>query len=152
MVDIQTKLTIEGKHYTIAQIQDKSDEIMRYLLRRTREDVLNWILKYVPVRTGQLRDSLINWVRNWKIINNAIEFDLATFVEYAKKIKGDPKHANTWFEHSGAPAVAFYGGHSGFILLDDPLAESQWFFLIRNFTAERINSNLQTAIISIVGG
>jgi len=115
----------------------------------TRTDTGVWIDKYVPRRTGQLQDSLHEWiVEEWTGIPHGeiIRLDVQTLVPYATSISGDPEHLGTWFEHSGKLATAYYYNHMGRIYLDDPYAEQFWYDLMEFFVRGSIEKNLTKAI------
>ena len=106
---------------------------MKRSFNHTKNKTINWILKYVPKRTGQIQTELIHAVNVWKYTKNSVEIFLTTVkADYWNDII-NTQHTMTWFEHSGKDAVAFYGGHSGYILLDDPDAIENWYVLISDF-------------------
>lgn len=143
---------IREKVYTSEQIEPILDTVMVHALRKTKKQSIDWILKYVPVRTGQLRDSLISWIqKSWNWTPIGMMLDLETYVDYALDITGLVKHFNTWFEHNGKPAVAFYYDHSGYILLDDPNAELMWHILIKDFVLNKLKLNMNIETNNILG-
>ena len=143
---------IRGKTYTHEQIILNFDDIIKHTIKITKRETIEWINKKVPKRTGQLRLDLIKWINtHWIFTSIWILLDLQTNVEYATKIEGDAAHSDTWFEHSGQPAVAFYANHIGVIHLDDPEAMSGWYIYIMNYVKERWLINLKIATNYILG-
>lgn len=147
---VQTKFKVVGKTYDSDTLLLKYREILDYAVRSTMIPTIDWINTFVPKRTGQLRDDLIKWIKlNWKY-NSGI-MDLVTSIEYATDIHGIAAHSGTWFEHSGAPAVANYYKHLGRIYLDDPEALEFWYFLIEEFVREELRKNIIIQTDSILG-
>jgi len=144
---------INGKEYSKEELLSILQEVLRLTLKTTKIEALNWINKYVPKRTGQLRDSLIDWINDHWIVNEiGLKASLHTNVEYAFDIIGIAAHSATWFEHSGAEATAYYYNNYGRIFLDDPQAITRWSGLISSFLNSEFNKNLISYRANLLGG
>jgi len=142
-----------GRDFSKEELVIIFNEILRLTLRTTKIEALNWINKYVPKRTGQLRDSLIDWINtNWIVDEVGLRASLHTDVEYAFDIVGDAAHDATWYEHSGAEATAYYYNNYGRIFLDDPQALTRWSGLMSSFLNSEFNKNIIIYKENLLGG
>ena len=96
---------------TSQQLISLIEPILYATLQNTITDMIRWILKYVPRRTGQLRDTLIKSMKSSRVQNGMLKFIVGTHVQYANKVNqmstSQVQH-NSWFEHSGHRAYAYY--------------------------------------------
>ena len=154
-MSVQLKFKVVDKTYTPEILISKYREIIFNAIKDTKTYTINWIHKFVPKRTGQLRDNLIEWINNhWMLgtMDRNTIIDLVTNIEYATDMTGDVVHTGTWYEHSGAPAMAFYYGYNGRIFLDDPTAIINWYFIIEDFVREELTKNITIYKDYILGG
>ncbi len=152
-MSVQLKFKVVDKTYTGDQLTNKYREILILAIRSLLIPTIDWINKYVPKRTGQLRDSLINWINDhWIVDDVGLKASLNTDVEYAFDISGDASHKGTWYEHSGAPAVAYYYNNYGRIFLDDPQAITMWSGLMASFLNSEFNKNIISYKENLLGG
>lgn len=143
----------QGRYYTREELINILNEVLWATLKATKLDAINWINTFVPKRTGQLRDSLIDWINaRWIKTETGIQISLGTDVIYAFEIEGDVRHAGTWFEHSGSPATAYYYNNYGKVYLDDPQAFLKWQTLIGSYITEVFNTHLLTYKDTFLGG
>lgn len=143
----------KGKEYSKEDLIRIFHEILLNALRATKIEALNWINKYVPKRTGQLRDSLIDWINeHWIVDDVGLKASLHSNVEYAFDIVGDASHKGTWFEHSGAEATAYYYNNYGRIFLDDPSAVARWSGLMASMLNNEFNKNIIAYKENLLGG
>jgi hypothetical protein len=130
------KTEINGKLYTKRQLKRMARNILNDAMASTKSDTIDWINKYVPKRTGQLRESLIAWInKKWKVSDSGLVISMGSKIPYALNIKGDPVHTGTWLEHSGKPATDYKGNP---IWLDDPTADPNWVFSIADFIKDSV--------------
>ncbi len=126
-----------GKTFSQEELIQILTNIMLSSLVLSKHDTIKQIKKIVPKRTGQIHDSLIDWINTqWRVRKDNMTISLGTFVPYADRITGDVAHRSTWFEHSGKPATASYYGHSGNIFLNDPQAIIDWKIKIGEYIKE----------------
>ena len=145
------RLMVNGNYYTDSELIDWFRLRFLEAVNNTKAETEIWIETFVPKRTGQLRDSLIDWIRNnWELKDMTIDLDAQTDVPYARSIEGDPRHNATWYEHSGRLARAFYYGFAGKVFLDDPQATVDWFYNMGVFVRRQIDDDIQIAINSEV--
>lgn len=145
------KYLIRGKRYSYEGVKLTKDNIVQFTIDDLKKSVINWIKINVPKRTGQLQDNLIDYIeKNWHYKEGFTTLDLYTNVDYAFDIV-NPKHYNTWLEHSGIEAIADYGGHTGKILLHDPMAIANWQNVLAGFVLEEFKKILTININKVVG-
>jgi len=143
----------KGRDFSKEELLVIFNEILFNTLKATKIAALDWINRYVPKRTGQLRDSLIDWMNtHWIVDDVGLKASLHSDVEYAFDIAGDPAHSGTWYEHSGAPATAYYYHHFGRVFLDDPTAIAMWSGLISSFLNSEFNRNIISYKENLMGG
>ena len=145
---------INGKIYSKDELLTILKETLRLTLIATKNAALDWIFKFVPKRTGALRNSLIDWMnKNWILTTKGLKASLHSNIPYAFEIKGEAKHKGTWFEHSGAPAYAFYNELvQGRVYLDDPQALTLWSGMMASFLNSEFNNNLIMYRENLLGG
>ncbi|GAG31103.1 unnamed protein product, partial [marine sediment metagenome] len=96
----------KGREFSKDELINIFYEILSSTLITTKNAALDWINRFVPKRTGQLRDSLIDWInRNWVVDAAGLRASLNTDVEYAFDIIGESAHDATWYEHNGEEAT-----------------------------------------------
>lgn len=139
--------------------------ILDETLERTLNDLTNWILRFVPNRTGQLRRALLHNMTKSNVRGSILKFIIGSNLRYAQKVNlmsvRQVRHAS-WFEHRGRRkkvkgkrikrrpparrAYAYYGGHRGRIFLDDPEAKGKYFDELLRFLEKRAMLHMKVAI------
>ena len=144
-----------GKKYDAFTLNTVGIDLVQKAMDSTKADLIEWINIYVPIRTGLLRRDLIKWINtNWINTPNyqAITLGISNpEIDYWKNII-NPKHTDTWFEHSGQEAKAFYGGYNGKVLLNDPQAVTDWYIVIGNFIKDKFYNYLRAYKDAQMGG
>ena len=134
------------KNLTYEQVLDIIISLLNEVLELTLTDMEEWIKKYVPKRTGQLRDNLLRNIRSSRVRNGILRLIIATSIDYAAKVNemttAQVRHAGTDREHSGKKAYAYYWGHYGPITLDDPKAIGNFFDNLVEYAKDRVLINL----------
>jgi len=121
----KTQLTIKLDKARVSRIAKENDmtsrqliqliePILRETLEKTTQDIMLWIIKYVPKRTGQLRMTLLKSLQKSKVQRGILRFIMGTHLDYAKKVNAmstaQVRH-NSHREHSGKWAYAYYYTH-----------------------------------------
>lgn len=130
--------------------------ILQDTLDWTIKDLEEWIKIYVPKRTGNLQEDLIdNLYSSWIKNKLTIRLVLKTFVDYAGDVDAmsdaQVQHDSTWYEHSGKRAYAYYHRHHGRIFLDDPEALGGFFEKLQEYARDRCLFNLTKAQMRFMG-
>lgn len=117
----------------------------------------NWILKFVPKRTGQLRDNLVKNIQSSRIKNLKMILIIRTSIDYAERVNAyatsNVRHKNAKREHyvdyttkkgkrHRPYAYAYYYGHYGRIKLNDPQAIGGFFDKMIIFAIKSVLFNL----------
>ncbi|GAH42405.1 unnamed protein product, partial [marine sediment metagenome] len=71
---------------TPKQLTQLIEPILRETLEKTMQDMMLWIVKFVPKRTGQLRMTLLNSLQKSKVQKGILRFIIGTHLEYAGKV------------------------------------------------------------------
>ncbi len=136
----------QNPNLTIAQIKNMIGQLLQEIMDACLTDMDAWIDKFVPKRTGQLRDNLHRNIRSSRVRSNVMRIIIRTSIDYAEKVNqmsdAMVQHDNTWKEHSGRWAYAYYWGHYGKILLNDPDAIGKFFDTFVEFTKDRVLVNM----------
>jgi hypothetical protein len=123
------------------QVVSRVNEMLHYILNEVLFILRIWINTYVPKRTGQLRDKLLNSLEQSEVKWGMLKIIVGTRIDYAQKVSdfgtGNVRHVATWYEHSGKKAYAYYYGYHGPIFLNDPFAIGNWIEEMENFIKER---------------
>ncbi len=125
---------VNGVMITAEEYKQRIYSVFQDTFRATREDVIARAADKVPVRTGQLLASVLESIDRWSIDNDNVHLEISTNVEYAYDIPHRVAHNDTWFEHDGSWAYAYYYGHSGHVYLNDPNAVWNWQMDLVNYT------------------
>lgn len=145
------------------------DAVLEQTLSLMMEEVIGWILRFVPKRTGQLRDSLLRNMQSSRVRNGVLRFIIGTHLNYAPRVNAMSGHQvkhHSWFEHGkmikrkkkkgkgkrftrkrGKRAYAYYYGHYGRIFLDDPEALGNFWAHLLIFIKDRAKVNLAKAML-----
>jgi hypothetical protein len=139
--------------------------ILDETLDKTIKDLKEWIYKYVPKRTGQLRDNLIKHIETSQYLSKGLlEIIIGTDLDYAQRVSQmstrQVRHSS-WFEHAQRGkrpkkykrkkklkpkrAYAYYYGHHGRIFLNDPDAIGNFWNKLILFLQKRSLVNLNVA-------
>ena len=144
--------------------------ILNEVLERTLNDLKNWILRFVPKRTGQLRNALLRNMTKSKVQGNVLNFIIGTNFKYAERVNQmstrQVRHAS-WFEHRGKRkkvkgkrfkrrpkakrAYAYYYNHHGPIFLDDPEAIGGFWDALLKYLKSRSQLHLKVALKKYYG-
>ena len=130
-------------------IQELLDESLRTIIM----EVEIWINSKVAKREGDLRESLIKFLKRSipppstvgelrgirLVLGVGAEIDYAKYVN--KMTMSRVRHMGTWLEHSGAPAMS----RGKPIFLDDPRAVGFYHDKMVDFGKERFHTNVDKA-------
>jgi len=134
--------------YTEKEVKEIIKDLLNEVLELTLEDLKQWILKFVPKRTGQLRRNMLKNIQSSRVKSNILRIIIRTSIDYAAQVNAystaQVRHYNTEREHSGAYAYAYYGGHYGRIRLNDPLAIGHFFDKMLLYVQKQVLLNLTT--------
>ena len=100
------------------------DMILTYALKLTIAHLYEWIDEKVPKRTGQLRDSLKINLKTSTVKNKLLKLYFGTHLDYAGFVND---MTTSQVAHDGEVGYAYYYGHYGKIILDDPNAIGGFF-------------------------
>lgn len=153
---------------TSSQLTQLLNAVLNQTLDLLMEEVLAWILRFVPKRTGQLRDSLLRNMQSSRVRKGVLRFIIGTHLNYAPRVNamsGNQVKHHSWFEHGkmirrkkkkgkgkkfikkrGKRAYAYYYGHYGRIFLDDPEAMGHFWNHLLIFIYKRAKINLAKAM------
>ena len=138
---------IVGKtHFSsISEVKKMISKIMRNAITQTIKDVTGWINKYVPKRTGQLRDTLIFNLKQSKGTNKGAELILGVDprVDYVKYVD---KMQDSNVRHTGQKGYAYYYGYNGKLKLNDPKAIGHFWGTLKRFARQSFRDNVKAEI------
>lgn len=136
----------KSKNLSYEQVLEIITSLLQEVLELTLTDLEVWIKKYVPKRTGQLRDNLLKHIHSSRVRDGVLRIIIATSINYAEKVNemttAQVRHSGTDREHSGKKAYAYYWGHYGPIYLDDPEAIGNFFDVLAEYAKDRVIMNL----------
>ena len=139
---------------TSNQLTQLLEAVLNETLDNTMFDVLHWINRFVPRRTGQLRESLLRNMQSSRVRNGVLRFIIGTHLNYAARVSAmstsQVRHSSR-FEHSRKRAYAYYYGHYGRIFLYDPEAIGGFWGALLKFINTRIKVNLRVAMLRQYG-
>ena len=125
------------------------DDMLLYIKDEVIFELTMWINLKVPKRTGQLRDTLIDTLNTSTAGTGELKIELGSFVEYASDVDimrtFKVRHFNEW-------GTAYYYGHSGRILLNDPFAVGEFWERLQVHAHERLSFITQRASDEYFGG
>lgn len=142
-------LYLVGKtRHTIAQVKRTIHDILTDCLEPTLADIIDWIEKYVPARTHQLRDSLLERLNDSHIARDRfLKVVLGSDLEYAKYVND---FNTSQVRHSGEIGYAYYYGFHGKMTLDDPTAIGNFWGLLQMHAKDRLRHHLRIQIFERV--
>lgn len=146
------------------------EPILNEVLENTLIDLRNWINRFVPKRTGRLRDALIRNMQKSNVKKSVLKFIIGTNFKYAEKVNRmstrQVRHSS-WFEHRGKRrkvkgkrlkrrpkarrAYAYYYDHHGRIFLNDPEAIGGFMQALLQYLAKRSKLHLKVALQKYYG-
>ena len=138
----EIKYIIKHTNLTYQQVVDVITNILDHTLAATMKDLKAWINKYVPKRTGQLRDSLKKNLESSRVVNGIMRIKLGTHLNYAPAVN---LFSTSQVRHRGEIGYAYYYGHYGRIVLNDPLAIGSFWDKILLYITQRARTNLIAA-------
>jgi hypothetical protein len=134
---------------TYQQVVNIIQNILSYTLNTTIADLEKWIDRFVPKRTGWLRDTLKQNLHSSRVKDNVLRLICGTKLDYSSDVNAmstrQVRHSNTPKEHSGKWAYAYYYGFYGRIRLDDPQAIGNFFDKMLYYATQQIRINLLAA-------
>jgi len=154
---------------TLHRIEDLFQQILIEIYTLVLIDLKNWINRFVPKRTGQLRDNLIANLLSSRVKSNYLTIILLTSIAYADQVSkyktSQVRHSHAKREHYTVTyvrkgrgkkkigkgkvttyhpyATANYYGKSGRIILHDPQAIGNFFKKLVKFAIVSILKNLK---------
>jgi len=123
--------------------------VLSETLMLTMKDMQQFIIRFVPKRTGQLQYTLLKKMESSKIRDGVLIFIIGTHLRYARDVNqmatSQVQHSSHK-EHSGKWAYAYYYGHKGRIFLYDPEAIGSFWQILLMYLQKRILIHLQDAM------
>lgn len=153
-----------------SQLIQLLDAVLNQTLGMMMEDVIAWILRFVPKRTGQLRFTLLENMKSSRVRGGILYFRIGTQLNYAPRVNAmstSQVQHNSWFENQSKKkkwkkikgkrlkrrrlppakrAYAYYWGHEGRIFLNDPEALGGFWGHLLVFIKKRAIVNLAKAM------
>jgi len=108
-----------------------------------------WIKFKVPKRTGQLQDSLMNTLNTSTVSDGQLTIELGTMIGYASDVDRMMTQKVRHFQEWG---TAYYYGHSGRILLNDPFAVVEFWEQLQIYAYDKLVFITQRASDEYFGG
>lgn len=134
---------IAGKRkMSYSQVKQLITDILADTLTLTLADLEEWIKTYVPKRTGNLQEDLINNLHSSRAMDNIMRLILGSTVRYAEDVN---EMSTSQVQHSGEVGYAYYHGYYGKIILNDPEAVGHFWDRMLEFAKRRILINLTKA-------
>lgn len=138
----QSKLSYQQVVELIQAIEEET-------LKKTTEEMIEWIDSKVAKRTGKLRKDLKLELSSSFISNLVLRLKLGTHIDYAKIVDA---MTTSMVAHHGEWGYAYYGGKHGSIFLDDPEAIGGFFNKMILYAKKRLLVNLAKAKAIHLGG
>ena len=140
--DTEIKYIAGSYELTYDEVLDQVQELLKDILQNTTIELIEWIKKKVPKRTGQLRHSLIANLESSRVQKGLMRIILGTNIDYAKFVTD---MSTSQVAHSGEVGYAYYYGNYGRITLNDPEAIGHFFRELIFYAKERTQLNLAKA-------
>ena len=135
---------IVGKQSKLNYLQVK--QLIVNILERTLDDTIMelelWIDSKVAKRTGKLRKDLKLELRSSFVRNTLLKLKIGTHISYAEFVN---KMTTSMVRHVNQKDYAYYGGHSGPIILNDPRAIGFFWQKLLEYAKERLEINYAKA-------
>lgn len=123
-------------------------QIMEKTIQYTVPEIEQWIKKYVPKRTGQLQNSLLDSVNKTEWTGQQLRLILFTDVEYARELNN---RKDIQIQHNNEIGSAYYYGHYGKLILNDSNAYYDFMGLLKMFARQHLKDNFKRARFEICG-
>ena len=141
--DIKIKFIAKNTEVDFDEILSLLHNMLLYVLDELILELKIWIKTKVPKRTGQLRDNLLKHLESSNVKKGLMRLVLGTDITYAPDVADMPTRI---VRHSGEVAYAYYYGHHGKIMLNDPQAIGDFWNELMEYAQERTMFILQRAI------
>lgn len=140
---IEIKYLAKQNAISYDEVLSTIHDMLLYVLDELIVELEIWINKFVPKRTGQLRESLIANLHSSSVKMGLMRIILGTHLSYAEDVSD---MSTMQVRHSGEKGYAYYYGESGPIILDDPQAIGDFWEELIKYAQERTMNILQRAI------
>jgi len=140
---IEIKYIAKSTEMTYDKVLSTINDMLLYVLDELLLELERWINKFVPKRTGQLRDSLIANLYSSRVKNGLMRVILGTSLDYAEDVA---EMSTRQVRHFGEEGYAYYYSESGPIILDDPQAIGNFWEELLKYAKEKCMNILQRAI------
>lgn len=135
---------IAGQQSKLNYLQIKT--LILDILNQTLDDTILeleiWIDSKVAKRTGKLREDLKLELKSSFVRNTLLKLKLGTHVTYAEFVN---QMTMSTVRHVGELGYAYYGGHHGPIILNDPRAIGFFWNKLLEYAKERLEINFVKA-------
>lgn len=138
--DTLIKYIIGKEEVTYNEAKAVIRSILQETLDLTLEELQDFIDTKVPKRTGQLRDNLARHILSSRVTDTALKLRYGTGVDYASYVN---EMTTEQVRHHGEKGYAYYYGHAGPIILNDPEAIGHFFDKMGEYAHERILTNYE---------
>ena len=146
---IEIKFLAKSNEMSYAEVLFTINEMLLYVLEQLLLELEIWINKFVPKRTGQLRDSLIANLYSSEVKKGLMRVILGTHLDYAEYVAD---MSTMQVRHFGEKGYAYYYSSNGPIILDDPNAIGNFWEELLKYAKERCMNILQRAIDEYFAG
>ena len=144
-------------HLTQTQVVQLVQRILRETLKRTIADLVKWINEYVPKRTGALRKSLIEALKQsefqgktLKLILGSAEGSVNDYLPFVNAMNAhNLQHSGQTIRYYSVPKKL--GGHVRLITLNDPKAQGNFMRFLLMHGRQRLKANLQAVRLQECG-
>jgi len=142
---------IAGKQSKLSysQLVQLINQILKKTLKDTIFDLEMWIDKKVAKRTGKLRKDLKLELQSSFVKNFLLRLKLGTHITYATFVN---EMSKLRLRHINEKGYAYYGGHHGEIVLNDPQAVANFYEKMIVYAKERLEINFARAKAMYLGG
>ncbi len=140
---VEIKFLAKGNKLTYNEVLTLIHDMLLYVLSELIFELEIWIKNKVPKRTGQLRDSLLETLHTSDVVSGELNLKLGTMLFYAEDVAA---MSTMQVRHSGEASYAYYYGHRGKIMLEDPQAIGNFWDELQRYSKERLMNILQRAI------
>jgi len=154
IASVKPKITyIAGQltNLTKQQVEQLISAILRDTLFLVKMDVRRWVELYVPYRTGQLQQNILDNFESSFSDAEQLKIYLGANVDHARFVN---KMDQSNVQHSAEIGYAYYNGYHGKIMLNDPTAQGHFFGIMVMYARDRLRfhlSNVKSAYIGSVG-
>ena len=139
----EIKYLAKNTPLTYDQVLNRLHDMLLYVLDELIFELEIWINRFVPKRTGQLRDNLLKNLESSDVKTGLLRVILGTDILYAEDVN---EMSTMQVRHSGELGYAYYYGEHGKIILNDPEAIGNFWDELLKYAKERAMVILQRAI------